>query len=326
MTKISIIVPVYNVEKYITRCLESLLLQTFDDFELILIDDGSSDSSGYICDKYSKKDNRVKCFHNINKGVSASRNYGVELSKGEFCIFVDPDDYLELDTLEYLYNLAKRTNADVVCCKMKTYKSNILKSKVIDNELIKIYEGQDIIKEYVENGTFLYSVCNKLYSRKLLDNIRFLSEINYAEDALFNYYVFGNANKVTSSNLQKYNYFINDSSTVAVVTRKRLDVLKAQKEIYNFLHLHYNNYSKNIVNEYINSSISIVIDIVNENNILKKYCLLRELKKVIRNDKNILKDKSLVSFKNKFLFLLLNISPFIIAILYKLRFSIEGVR
>lgn len=326
MVKISVIVPIYNVEKYITRCIESILSQTFCDFELILINDGSLDESGNICNKYSKKDKRIKYFYNSNQGVSYTRNFGIEIAKGEFCIFVDPDDYLDLDALEYLYTLAKSNNADIIACKMKTYKSNVLKSKIIKNETLRIYEGEKIIKEYVENGTFLYSVCNKLYSRKLLSDIRFSVDINYAEDALFNYYILGKAKKVVLSNLQKYNYFINENSTVTLVTRKRLDILKAQKKIYNYLNVNYSKYSRNIVNEYINSSILIIIDIVRENNILKKYYLLKELKKTVINDKEILKDKSLVSLKNRILFLLLNISPFIIAILYKLRFSIEGVR
>ncbi|HAT4110850.1 glycosyltransferase family 2 protein [Clostridium perfringens] len=326
MAKISIIVPIYNVEKYIARCIESILAQTFCDFELILINDGSLDGSGDICNKYLKKDKRIKYFYNVNQGVSYTRNFGIEIAKGEFCMFVDPDDYLDIDALEYLYTLAKSSNADIIAYKMKTYKNNVLKSKIVEDEIIEIYEDEKIIKEYIENTTFLYSVCNKLYLRKLLNDIRFSVDINYAEDALFNYYTLGKAKKVVLSNLQKYNYWINENSTVTLVTRKRLDILKAQKKIYHYLNLNYSGYSGKIVNQYINSSISIVIDIVNEKNILKKYYLLRELKKLVRRDRTILKDKSIVSLKNKVLFFILNISPFIVAILYKLRFSIKEVR
>jgi glycosyltransferase involved in cell wall biosynthesis len=114
--EISIIVPVYNVEKYLEKCLKSILHQIFSDFELILIDDGSTDSSGRICDEYLKRDSRIKVFHKENGGLSSARNYGIEKSTGKYIGFVDSDDYIAKDMYEVLYNNLQRENADVSMC------------------------------------------------------------------------------------------------------------------------------------------------------------------------------------------------------------------
>ena len=104
---ISIIVPIYNVEKYLSRCINSVLSQTFPDFELLLIDDGSTDKSGYICDGYAQKDSRIKVFHIENGGVSAARNYGLDNARGEWITFVDADDWIDKDMYYKLYNIWK---------------------------------------------------------------------------------------------------------------------------------------------------------------------------------------------------------------------------
>ena len=98
MDKISIIIPVYNVESYIDRCMESILAQDYENIEVLLVDDGSNDNSGYLCDKYAQKDNRVKSFHKPNGGVSSARNFGIAHAEGKYISFVDPDDWLERDT------------------------------------------------------------------------------------------------------------------------------------------------------------------------------------------------------------------------------------
>ena len=111
--KISIITPVYNVEKYIHRCIDSILAQTFTDFELLLIDDGSKDNSGKICDEYAKSDKRIRVFHKENGGVSSARNLGVDEAKGEYISFIDPDDWIELNMYEEIFNFVDENNVDV---------------------------------------------------------------------------------------------------------------------------------------------------------------------------------------------------------------------
>lgn len=115
---ISVIVPIYNVEKYLPRCIESILNQSFKEFELILVDDGSSDNSGKICDIYAEKDERVKVIHKENGGVSSARNVGIKAVNGEYIGFVDPDDYIDREMYKNLYELCENNNCDIGICKL----------------------------------------------------------------------------------------------------------------------------------------------------------------------------------------------------------------
>ena len=119
MAEISIIVPVYKVEKYLRRCIDSIAAQTFTDWECILVDDGSPDDSGTICDEYAENDKRFRVFHQENAGVSAARNKGLDEAKGEWICFVDSDDWIEKEMLEKMYNLAVKNKAEVVVCGCK---------------------------------------------------------------------------------------------------------------------------------------------------------------------------------------------------------------
>ena len=122
MPKISVIVPVYNVEKYLRKCIESILNQTFREFELILVDDGSTDSSGKICDEYALKDSRIKVIHKENGGASSARNAGLDVAKGEYIGFVDSDDWIEMDMYGELYRLIKENNTDISVCGINNIK------------------------------------------------------------------------------------------------------------------------------------------------------------------------------------------------------------
>ena len=171
MIKVSVIVPVYNVENYLRRCIESLLNQTLSDIEVILIDDGSTDHSGEYCDQYLFN-YKVKIVHTPNGGVSAARNRGIECAQGEYITFVDPDDYLDLDCLEYLYELAKTQKVDIVCYKMMIHKeSNILRKN--NKEKLEYYKNTEIIDGFCKDYRFGYSSCNKLYKSRLIKDIRF---------------------------------------------------------------------------------------------------------------------------------------------------------
>ena len=291
---------------------------------MILIDDGSTDSSSIICDKYNKADNRVKVIHKINEGVSKSRNLGISISKGEFIMFVDPDDELKNDAVEYLYKLIKLYNCDIACYKMEIYKNNELKTNITNiNEKIDVYNGSEIISEHSSNGTFLHSSCNKLYNRKLVGNNRFNENIRYAEDALFNFNVLSDSKRLVMSNLSKYNYFINEGSTVTKVNEKRVDILIAQCEIFKLLKNRYNKYTENITRDFIKSSISIVIDMANKNEKNKE--VLIRLRKAIKENKYMLDDMSLVTTKDKFLFNIINMNPNIILFLYIIRFNLKKI-
>lgn len=115
MNKISVIVPIYNVEKYLPTCLNSIINQTYKNLEILLINDGSSDNSGEICENYAKMDNRIHVFHKRNEGVSSARNLGIDLSVGDFISFVDPDDFLDLNLYEIVISNMEKYNADIIC-------------------------------------------------------------------------------------------------------------------------------------------------------------------------------------------------------------------
>lgn len=320
---ISVVIPVYNSERYLNRCLDSILNQTLSDFEIILVDDYSSDKSRDICETYRAKDPRVKIICNeVNSGVSISRNKGLEKSTGKYITLVDSDDWLEIDALEYLYDLVKENNADIACYRMNTYKNGVNESSNSE-EVISVYEGNKIIEEYIIKGEFLYSTCNKLYSEKIIRTIRFSEEIKYAEDALFNCYALSKCSRLVYSNLRKYNYDINDLSTVIKVTGKRLDILKAQKEMFYYLKTQNNNLEKHMSCNYIFSVNMLVCDIAKEKSIRSNYLILRKLKKVIQSDKSMYISLPSMDLRERFKFLIIRISPYILYWAYIIKFKFK---
>ena len=183
--KISIIVPIYNSEKYLQRCIDSILSQTFNDYELILINDGSSDNSGNICDKYEKEDHRIKVFHKENGGVSSARNLGIDNAKGEWVAFIDSDDQLDRD---YLLNFNLNSDADLLVQGYKKEYFNKKPEMIIPN-MEESYLASDVISIIfdLEKKSIINSPWCKLFKREILfkHNILFDNNISYGEDHLF---------------------------------------------------------------------------------------------------------------------------------------------
>lgn len=201
---ISIIVPVYNAEKYLHRCVDSILAQTFTNFELILVDDGSPDSSGAICDKYAKNDNRVKVIHKENGGVASARQCGIDNATGEYTIHADPDDWVEPNMLQELYNKAKETDADMVICDF-----------YVDTENERVYRTQNVssITSSVVLKELLFhrlhgSLWNKLIRLACYtdNNIKFAEGLNTSEDYLICVKVLKNNPRVAYLNKAFYHY------------------------------------------------------------------------------------------------------------------------
>lgn len=173
--KISIIVPVYNVEKYLERCLDSILSQSFNAFELILVNDGSTDNSYKICEKYSYNDKRIKLINKENGGLSSARNAGIEASQGEYIGFIDSDDYIDKFMYEILYNYAEKNKSDIVICKYKKVDANFGMNENLNYnvEEINYSNFQALNQLYEENNIEFVVMWNKLYKRSLFDNIKF---------------------------------------------------------------------------------------------------------------------------------------------------------
>lgn len=237
--KISIIVPIYNVEKYLSRCLDSLLFQTFKDFEIIAINDGSTDSSGSILDEYAKKHNEIVAIHKKNNGVSSARNDGLQKAKGAYIGFVDPDDWIEERMYEVLYLTAEQEQADIVMCsyirefgthsREKNF-NEADKSKYIDEELKTKILRRLIgpIEKEVSNPEYLDAwgtVWSKLYKSELIkqNKLEFvdLKEIGSNEDTLFNIQVFYHANSFVFLNQPLYHYWrVNETSVTSTYNKK----------------------------------------------------------------------------------------------------------
>lgn len=174
-TAISVIVPIYRVEKYLPACIDSILYQTFTDFELILVDDGSPDRCPEICDEVARRDARVRVIHQANAGLSAARNAGIEIAHGEWLGFVDSDDYIAPQFYEKMYQTAQRTDADCVMCSVQNVDES---GKSIDSALMRVADevktGQEVLQKIGRDDVTPYlTAWNKLYRRKLFNTLRY---------------------------------------------------------------------------------------------------------------------------------------------------------
>ena len=212
---ISVIVPVYNVEKYLCECVDSIINQTYKNLEIILVDDGSPDNCGKICDDYAKKDNRIKVIHKENGGLSDARNAGMDASVGEYLVFVDSDDYMTNDGIEYMYNLISSVNADIAIGGVERFNDldkSVMSSTyngVIDE---KVMDKIDAMKDVFLNGCASWA---RIYKRNIHKEIYFpIGEINEDEAIVLN--LLDRCDKIVKSNLIVYKYRFRPNSITSV--------------------------------------------------------------------------------------------------------------
>ena len=228
---VSVIIPVYNVESYLSRCLDSVLNQTYKDIEIILIDDGSTDNSLKICNKYQKKDKRIKVISNTNHGVSYTRNCGIDAAKGNYIIFIDSDDYIDNRMIEILYNSLINNDVDFSMCNICsiTEKGDIIKATY---NATNIVDNQEFM-ENIYNFDYSYGYpINKLFKRKTIGNIRFKENIHFMEDFTFICDVMRNVKNVYYCNDVLYYYVQRkNSSTHNTYSDRWLSKVDVQKYI-----------------------------------------------------------------------------------------------
>lgn len=233
---ISVIVPVYNVEKYIERCVESVLAQTHKEFELILVDDGSTDLSGEICEKLKTKDNRIRVFHQENKGLSAARNKGLIEAAGEYITYIDSDDYVDAFYLEVLHQNAVQYHADIsVCGYQRVWENNKTQKRENGSEKVSLYSGRDAAAEIVEKSrSSMITAWGKLYHHSLRELLLY-PEGKVHEDEFVTYKVLYTAKKVVETGQLLYYYFQRGNSiTNDTYSKSRLDKIVALKEAIAF--------------------------------------------------------------------------------------------
>lgn len=203
---ISIIIPVYNVEKYLPACLDSVLAQTYRNLEVILVDDGSPDGSGAVCDAYAAKDSRIRVIHQENGGASAARNAGLDLASGSFIGFIDPDDYIEPDMYEILYEQLQSSGADVAQCGYVWEEEGKEDVFFHNSGEVKLYNGPYCIQELLTVEKPWWAVWNKLYRSKLFQELRFNEDLRVGEDIFFTFQIFLQMKQLISIKRPLYHY------------------------------------------------------------------------------------------------------------------------
>ena len=288
MPTISVIVPVYNVEKYIHRCVDSILAQTFTDFELILVDDGSPDNCPAICDEYAAKDSRVRVIHQKNQGQAAARNYGVSMAKGAWISFVDSDDMIASKMLELLYQVVQESGVRIAsvgslegyvpkesACQMHAYVAAV---KNIDEQALI-----EITKEW---GYCYWVVWGKLIDRKIVEKYPMQDGRIYEDNATVCRWLF-EAKKVAYIPEEYYYYQVNlEGTTKQTFSLKHLDLLWALREQIDFYDsIGYFRMKRNLCAQYLETAAWYSGRIRNELNNYKRAAEIRkDMRKMLRDN------------------------------------------
>lgn len=292
---VSIIVPVYNSERYAEKCINSILEQTYKNIELIIIDDGSIDNSGYLCDVFAKEDRRVKVKHVKNSGVSAARNKGIKIATGKFIQFVDSDDYIEPNMIEALTNEINK-NVDIVFCGYKRISKD--KNGIINVENINLYNQDDITRKIFLNefGVFFKNyyinyLWNKLYVTDIIKkfNIKFDNSVNWGEDLMFNLEYLGYCNNITIIDKHLYNYINYNSNSITSTFNKELytnqqNMYKAVRKFL-FSNNEYSGKNKEMVEiKFTDSIIMCLSNLFYKDHNYKKLEINNEILQIIENN------------------------------------------
>ena len=230
---ITIVVPVYNVDKYVSKCIESLLHQTYSNLEIIIVDDGSTDKSGEICDSYAKSDNRIKVIHQTNKGQSASRNKALSVANGNYIAFVDSDDYVSPLFIEKLYKRMSQDNSDISMCGYHAVdeKGMVLDTKLLDNGILNKSQFIDI--EVKGQTMICVALWNKLFKREIWKGLK-LKEGVFAEDSFVLNEYLQKINSISTVDQPLYNYVQRSNSLVHSYSLKNLDTVDALLKRLNY--------------------------------------------------------------------------------------------
>ena len=230
MKKVSIIVPVYNVEKYLAKCLDSLVNQTLEDVEIIVVDDGSKDNSKQIIDEFQTKyPDKIKSFVKKNGGLSDARNFGLDRASGEYIGFVDSDDYVTAEMFEEMYSLAQKYDAEMVICNLQKVDEN---GKIIQKltQIPNMPEKIDLAKNLSVFSDLGYFACNKLFRKELFENKRFKKGVHFEDIQLVPQLLLGCKILAQTQNYH-YQYLERQDSITKTHTEKGLDLLKAVKDV-----------------------------------------------------------------------------------------------
>lgn len=281
---ITVIIPVYNVEDYLDKCLKTVVAQSYKNLEIILVNDGSTDLSGSICEEWKKKDSRIKVIHKQNGGASDARNYAIEIAKGDYVGFIDADDYIELDMYENLHNEAVKYDADIISCGYyKEEQDNIRQLYTSFNDTV-VLDAVGALR-----GTFLFNYVSegnwtKLINKRVLREVRYKKGI-HTEDLLFLAEIVDKSEKIVCIPKPLYHYVIrSDSSSNSKYSSHILDSLITMNIINRLVCDSYND----IMEEYMSYEAVWYIDTFRRASLNKKYYSneLTKLRLIILQNKN----------------------------------------
>lgn len=234
MDLISVIVPVYKVEPYLDKCVQSIVDQTYRNLEIILVDDGSPDRCGAMCDEWATKDSRIKVIHQENKGGGMARNAGLDIAKGEFIAFVDSDDYIAPEMYAYLHSLLT-PDVDVAECCIRKTSGDSLRLDDGSKHRAEVFDVNDAMKFHIANTFFLQTPPNKLYRRKTVESVRFPSGTGI-DDEFWTYRAIGNARRLVHSSCVMYAYRQQSQSIMHTLnTERRIRAVEAKRQRHDYI-------------------------------------------------------------------------------------------
>lgn len=261
---ISVIVPVYNVENYLEKCLDSIVNQTYKNIEVILIDDGSTDKSGEICNRYKKMYSNIKVYHNNNLGAAGARNFGIKESKGKYICFVDSDDEIKKEYVEYLYGLILKYNTTI---SVSSYIINSGRKKydIGEKYIEERLDTKESIRRLLLSKGFTVSLCAKMYEKKVFDNIKFPEGYMYEDDATI-YKIFLKSDGIAYGNKSNYIYYVRTNSVMTKkFSKERMILLKYAEQMVKDINGKFPELNKEIEKKYIDYNFSIIRQMVDSN-------------------------------------------------------------
>lgn len=314
---VSCIVPVYNVEKYLDKCIESIVNQTYKNIEIIVIDDGSTDSSPILCDRWKEKDPRIVVIHKENEGASSARNVGLDNMHGEWIVFIDSDDYIHPQYVELLLNAVKKHNVLMACCSLDNvfYNHDISEFCEYNNSSQKIYLNSTIDSFYMITKTMIVAAWNKIYHVSLFDKFRFFNGKIHEDYGLL-FYLIGAIYEYALVPYPLYYYLYNSEGiTRSVDTMKRMDIIDVTMQQYYYFYEHNQiEYTRLILKTCIDFFPGLYCNLMESKQLDKKvfFKKYKEVFRIMRKNKRI--DRKIILKHRMFLW-----CPFLIHLLKRNR-------
>ena len=258
---VSVVVPIYNLEKYLEKCIKSLLCQTYTNLEILLVDDGSKDASGEICDRYGALDERIRVIHQVNAGAAAARNAALDVCKGEYITFVDGDDYIDENFIQVLVGTLEKNAAQIsICGWQDVYESTIVEEQPLVGEEV-LYNTRQALENMLYQRQFDTAMWSKLYRRELFEGIRFPVG-NLYEDIAIIYKVFCRAETVSYVDYKGYFYLLREQGTTLQAFKPgKMDLIDVVDEMVEYLLPGYPEIRSAVLCKYVRANFHIYLQI-----------------------------------------------------------------